>query len=52
MTPDRPAGHEIPVGWTIVRLETHNQEKIDIGYLYLCPGCTIEVVSRQTTLTG
>jgi hypothetical protein len=52
MTPDRPAGHEIQVGWTIVRLETHNQEKIDIGYLYLCPGCTIEVVSRQTTLTG
>ena len=51
MPPDR-TGHEIAVSWTIVRLEVHNQEKIEIGYLYLCPGCTIETVSRQTTLTG
>jgi hypothetical protein len=51
MPPDR-AGHEIAVGWTVVRLETHNQENIEIGYLYICPNCTIKTVSRQTTLTG
>ena len=51
MSSDR-SGHEIAVGWTVVRIEVHNQEKIEIGYLYLCPNCTIETVSRQATLTG
>ena len=52
MVPDRQAGHEIMVGWTVVRLETHHQDKIEIGYLYICPNCTVETVSRQATLTG
>ena len=49
MPPDR-GGHEIAVGWTVVRIETHNQKDIDIYYLYLCPGDMLKTTSRQATL--
>lgn len=49
MTPDRQ-GHEIAIGWTVVRIELHNQKDLDIGYLYLCPGCMIQTASRQVKL--
>jgi hypothetical protein len=48
--PRDPDGHEIPVGWTVIRLEQHNQLVITITYLYLCQHCMISTSSRQTTL--
>jgi hypothetical protein len=49
MPPD-PDGHEIAVQWTVVRIEVHNLKNIAISYMYLCPHCTIQTSSRQTTL--
>jgi hypothetical protein len=51
MVPPRD-GCEIAVGWTVVRFETHGNITLSIGYLYMCPNCTFNVVRKQTELTG
>ena len=45
-------GHEIYCGWTVARLETHGNITITIGYLYICPTCTIKTTPKQTSLLG
>lgn len=49
MPPDRQ-GHEIAVGWSVVRIELHNQKDLEIGYMYLCSGCMIQTTTRQIAL--
>jgi hypothetical protein len=48
--PRDPDGFEIPVGWTVVRLEQHHKLELTITYLYLCSRCMISTSSRQTSL--
>lgn len=51
MPPDKD-GNEIPVDWTVIRIEEHLQTKMIIGYHYLCPNCTFTLLPKQTTLTA
>ena len=50
--PKDPNGHEIPTGWTVVRIEEHGKEKIEISYLYLCPCDMTTTTSKQVPLFG
>jgi hypothetical protein len=50
--PPSKDGHEIAVGWTVVRIETHGNITLTTGYLYICPGCTFHVTPNQTTIPG
>lgn len=50
MPPDQ-GGHEISVGWSVIRIETHHKTQITISYLYLCPGCALTTQSIQISLT-
>jgi hypothetical protein len=43
-------GHEIAIEWSVIRIETHGKNELEIGYLYLCPGCKIELVRKQIPL--
>ena len=49
MPPDRD-GHEIATGWTVVRVEEHGKERIEIAYLYVCPRDMITVIEKQVPL--
>jgi hypothetical protein len=49
--PSDPDGHEIPAGWSVIRIEKHHKTTLTISYLYLCPGCDIAPMSIQTTLS-
>ncbi len=43
-------GHEIAVGWTVARIESHGSATLSIGYMYVCPDCHITVTRSQTSL--
>jgi hypothetical protein len=45
-------GLEIYCGWTVVRIEAHGNITLTIGYLYVCPNCSISVKPKQTSLLG
>jgi hypothetical protein len=42
--------HEIAAGWTVVRIEAHGNATLSIGYMYVCPSCTITITPAQTSL--
>ena len=42
---------EIAIGWTVVRVEQHNDKDVSIGYLYLCPNDMLDTKSKQVELS-
>lgn len=48
--PRDPQGHEIPVEWTVVRVEKHGRKFIHVEYHYLCEHCAISFATKQTSL--
>jgi hypothetical protein len=48
--PRDPGGHEIPVEWSVVRVEKHGRKFLNVEYHYLCPDCTVTFQCLQTSL--
>ena len=41
---------EIPLNWTVARVEEHCANTIKLYYIYLCPRHTIATADRQANL--
>lgn len=49
--PRDPSGHDVSVGWQLLRSETHGQTEIVTRHYLLCPNCTITFQPKQASLS-